>query len=145
MSKEELTWLGGSYNTTRNSWSWSDGKSWKFINFENTLVPKDEQKTAVGKKAHNFKWVMMSPRAQLPFICRPRQRVFRGVGIHTMSHPLTMLPNGTLSVIWHYQYKGKEVLEFQKHMKTAGFRISWNTTNRETGISFQSTKWFGEG
>lgn len=133
MSKGELTWLGGTYNRTQNSWSWSDGKGWRFSNFENTLVPKDEQKTAVGKKEHDFKWVMMSPQAQFPFICRPLQKVFRGVGIHTMSHPLSDLPNGTLSVIWHYQYKGKEVLDGQKHPNT-GFRISWNTTNWESEL-----------
>ena len=79
MSIGELTWLGGTYNATQGSWSWLDGKSWKYNNFGVTTVPKDEQKTkiAIGKEETNYKWEMVSPQAYLPFICRPEQKVFR--------------------------------------------------------------------
>ena len=132
MSKGELTWLGGTYNATQESWSWLDGKSWRYDNFEDALVPVDEQKIAVGKKASNYKWTMMNPPARLPFICRPKLKVFRGVGIHSMNHALSDLPNQAISVVWNYRYKGKEVLAGQKYLQTTGFRISWYTTNVES-------------
>ena len=136
-------WLGGSNQETEGRWTWTDGTTWSFENWDGGWGEKRDSSNCVFMNEGNEWWDYPCANTN-SFICQLPAKQLTGKTNLTLIFNQEQLTFSSFIVVYSYWYN-QELVDSWKDKRMTGFRLSWRIdppplekTVQELGRSVQT-------